>query len=1109
MDNLDQFRTEYPNHSFLPHMGVFKLDRETTKCRIVFLSNLCEADNSKSSSVSHNQAIHSGPNLNQKLSSSLLQLRFDEKLLCFDICKAFNQIALNQVDANRLLFLWFRNIEKGDYSIVGYRNVRLSFGLRCSPTILMLALYKILILDTQFDDREVSELKRSIYSLSYMDNCAISTNDRFKLNWAYSQIPSIFSHYGFNLQQFVTNDSELQDKIDSYYKVETPITVKLLGVQWNRNTDTLSTKSIMLQTQAVTKRQILSSIATQFDLFGFNGPVLNRSRLFLHGLQCDKTLGWDDKLSDGLIREWQNIARQANSTPEICIDRYVGQRNGNFKLIAFCDSSRHIYGTVLYIMNMDSGRLGFILAKNRIVNKQLEGKSIPTLELQSLALATETLVDTYRELTGNSCVNPLNIVGLEIYSDSLVALSWLDSFSNKMSKMQKRSVLVLNRLKHIDKLCEYCPIKFSFISGTQNPADAITRCLSYRKLMQSNYYSGPKFLNNEFNPELSDDILSFFVPSPLNKAENNLNESQIICHSAVSTCEKSSDYLVLMNEYSSFHKVVRLYKLVLTFVRNLKLRVKEKYPIKYQYLNVGNYPFIDANKLLILQDQRNHFPEIFKYFSSEDKTSKSLPNLVGQLNVYIDRDGLLRVHGKMDRLKFNNSFNFPLLLSKESQLTTLIILDLHKILNHGGCYAVLSEMRKRFYVPHYFSVVKKTLRGCITCRRFKERTIKLNQSPYRDWRVNPPNVPFKYIFMDFIGPFTVKMNDKRIKVYLLCFTCMWSRAVNLKLSRDLTVKEFLRAFQVHCFEYGLPEYSISDLGSQLVAGSNVIRDYVKDHHTQSYFQQNGIKELKFEQFAKGQSQLGSMVEVCVKFTKRLIYGAIKKNVIDYFEFEFIIAQTVHLVNRRPIAFKEALRDSIGDDIPEAITPEMLVHGFALASVNVIPELHMDSEESWNPEDCSVSGIKKDYKQLTKIREALVKIYQDEFLANLIYQATDLKDRYKPVKHKAIKPGDIVLLKEPYTKPNDYPMGLVKKVEINDLGEVTASTILKGKTKELVRRHVSTIIPLLTIDEKEIELSESREPGLANICSDDPKKKREKRKAAIASLNKTKLILSNE
>ena len=40
--DLTQFLNENPTASFLPHMGIFRMNKETTKCRVVFLSNLAE-----------------------------------------------------------------------------------------------------------------------------------------------------------------------------------------------------------------------------------------------------------------------------------------------------------------------------------------------------------------------------------------------------------------------------------------------------------------------------------------------------------------------------------------------------------------------------------------------------------------------------------------------------------------------------------------------------------------------------------------------------------------------------------------------------------------------------------------------------------------------------------------------------------------------------------------------------------------------------------------------------------------------------------------------------------------------------------------------------------
>ena len=170
LDNLEQFRLEYPSQSFLPFMSVLRPEKETTKCCGVFLSNLCGKVPGKTT-LSHIQVINPGPSLNPKLCTALINLRFGNYIICFDLKKAFNMIDLSEMDQSRLLFLWFRNVERQDYTIVGYKNCRLSFGLRCSPTILMLTFFKLLVVDAQQDPSDIKHLKSLIYHLSYMNNC--------------------------------------------------------------------------------------------------------------------------------------------------------------------------------------------------------------------------------------------------------------------------------------------------------------------------------------------------------------------------------------------------------------------------------------------------------------------------------------------------------------------------------------------------------------------------------------------------------------------------------------------------------------------------------------------------------------------------------------------------------------------------------------------------------------------------------------------------------------------------------------------------------------------------------------------------------------------------
>ena len=126
-----------------------------------------------------------------------------------------------------------------------------------------------------------------------------------------------------------------------------------------------------------------------------------------------------------------------------------------------------------------------------------------------------------------------------------------------------------------------------------------------------------------------------------------------------------------------------------------------------------------------------------------------------------------------------------------------------------------------------------------------------------------------------------------------------------------------------------------------------------------------------------------------------------------------------------------------------------------------------------------------------------KIYTQEFLGTLIAQAVDKKDRYKPLTHKHIKEGDIVLIKELNCKPNNFCMGRIRKVIVNDLGEVTNAVVMKGKTRELLKRHASTLIPILEVKETMTETPKDLQQAFKNT--------RPKRSAAESCRQKIKSL----
>ena len=87
-----------------------------------------------------------------------------------------------------------------------------------------------------------------------------------------------------------------------------------------------------------------------------------------------------------------------------------------------------------------------------------------------------------------------------------------------------------------------------------------------------------------------------------------------------------------------------------------------------------------------------------------------MPGIVSQLNVFRDKDGLLRVKSKFIRWNGTKE-NFPILLAKNSKLVQKLIFELHQRLHHSGCYSILSELSKNYYIPHRFSTVKKILKN--------------------------------------------------------------------------------------------------------------------------------------------------------------------------------------------------------------------------------------------------------------------------------------------------------------------------------------------------------------------------------------------------------------
>ena len=123
--------------------------------------------------------------------------------------------------------------------------------------------------------------------------------------------------------------------------------------------------------------------------------------------------------------------------------------------------------------------------------------------------------------------------------------------------MNKKCAFVMNRLDSIKKLCEKHPIEFGFIKGHDNPSDAITRCVSYKMLLKSNYWAGPSLdlVNGEDegriivpNSVSNDTIVNIFT------AESELKEKHLFDTKRANSFRKITNiyYFILFKNFWHF-----------------------------------------------------------------------------------------------------------------------------------------------------------------------------------------------------------------------------------------------------------------------------------------------------------------------------------------------------------------------------------------------------------------------------------------------------------------------------------------------------------------------------------------------------------------------------
>jgi hypothetical protein len=114
---------------YLPHHGVVRRDKSTTKLRVVYDAS------SKASGPSLNECLYKGPKFHQ-LILDLIRFRCYKVALIADVEKAFLMVAVDEKDRDVLRFIWVDDVNKSDPDLRAYRFTRVVFGVSSSPFLL-------------------------------------------------------------------------------------------------------------------------------------------------------------------------------------------------------------------------------------------------------------------------------------------------------------------------------------------------------------------------------------------------------------------------------------------------------------------------------------------------------------------------------------------------------------------------------------------------------------------------------------------------------------------------------------------------------------------------------------------------------------------------------------------------------------------------------------------------------------------------------------------------------------------------------------------------------------------------------------------------------------
>ncbi|GFX74945.1 integrase catalytic domain-containing protein [Trichonephila clavipes] len=189
---------------------------------------------------------------------------------------------------------------------------------------------------------------------------------------------------------------------------------------------------------------------------------------------------------------------------------------------------------------------------------------------------------------------------------------------------------------------------------------------------------------------------------------------------------------------------------IFRFIENCRGE-KRRGPLDVQEINQEEITLI---RIVQLQEFKRDIRSLKENNSVCRKSYKKFKSL------FLDKDGVLGVGGRLCNSDLNFECKFPVILPCNHKLTNLIVEYFHLKHFHLGPQALLYQVRQRFWPLRGRNVCRKIVHDCLVCFKVKPITCEQIMGNLPKERVRE-NFPFDCSGIDFIGPFWIKSNKQR------------------------------------------------------------------------------------------------------------------------------------------------------------------------------------------------------------------------------------------------------------------------------------------------------------------------------------------------------------